>query len=90
MGVREGNAINVFGAFFKISLLLVFIIFGFSVESTAGAKTLFDEPTNSVSIYDQIAMYGAAIAATSFAYQGNMATILTSIHAKQTDYYIID
>ena len=74
VGVREGNAINVFGAIFKISLLLIFIIFGFSVESTAGEKTLIDEETNSVSIYDQIAMYGAAIAATSFAYQGNMAT----------------
>ncbi len=74
LGVREGNAINVFGAFFKISLLLTFIIFGFSVESTAGAVTLIDEVIYSESIYDQIAMYGAAIAATSFAYQGNMAT----------------
>ena len=74
VGVREGNAINVFGAIFKISLLLIFIIFGFSVESTAAEKTLIDEATNSLSIYDQIAMYGAAIAATSFAYQGNMAT----------------
>ena len=74
LGVREGNAINVFGAFFKISLLLAFIIFGFSVESTAGAVTLIDEVIYSESIYDQIAMYGAAIAATSFAYQGNMAT----------------
>ena len=33
VGVREGNAINVFGAVFKITLLLVFIIFGFSAES---------------------------------------------------------
>jgi len=74
LGVREGNAINVFGAFFKISLLLAFIIFGFSVESTAGAVTLIDEVIYSESIYDQIAIYGAAIAATSFAYQGNMAT----------------
>jgi len=74
LGVREGNAINVFGAFFKISLLLTFIIFGFSVESTAGAVTLIDEVIYPESIYDQIAMYGAAIAATSFAYQGNMAT----------------
>ena len=74
VGVREGNAINVFGALFKISLLLIFIIFGFSVESTAGKEILHDEEINPLTIYDRIAMYGAAIAATSFAYQGNMAT----------------
>lgn len=74
VGVREGNAINVFGAFFKIALLLIFIIFGFAVESTAGDVTLSDKVIYSRSFYDQIAIYGAAIAATSFAYQGNMAT----------------
>ena len=40
IGVREGNAINVFGAFFKISLLLAFIVLGFATESTAAPRVL--------------------------------------------------
>lgn len=73
VGVREGNAINVFGAVFKITLLLMFIIFGFSAESTAG-EPIDDQGITNKSLYDQIVLYGAAIASTSFAYQGNMAT----------------
>ncbi len=74
VGVKEGNAINVFGAVFKIILLMVFIIFGFSVESTAGEEPIPDQVIIRKSLYDQIVLYGAAIASTSFAYQGNMAT----------------
>ena len=74
VGVREGNAINVFGAVFKITLLLMFIIFGFSAESTAGGEPIDDQGITNKSLYDQIVLYGAAIASTSFAYQGNMAT----------------
>ena len=73
VGVREGNAINVFGAVFKITLLLMFIIFGFLAESTAG-EPIEDQGITNKSLYDQIVLYGAAIASTSFAYQGNMAT----------------
>ena len=86
IGVREGNALNVFGAFFKISLLLAFIVLGFSTESTAapdawqgyletckqyGVLTQ-DKPFRSLGA--EIAVFGAALASTSFAYQGNMAT----------------
>jgi len=86
IGVREGNALNVFGAFFKISLLLTFIVFGFSTESTAapaawqgyldtckqyGVLTQ-DKPFRSLGA--EIAVFGAALASTSFAYQGNMST----------------
>ena len=86
IGVREGNALNVFGAFFKISLLLVFIVLGFATESTAapdawqgyldtckqyGVLTQ-DKPLRSLGA--EIAVFGAALASTSFAYQGNMAT----------------
>ena len=86
IGVREGNALNVFGAFFKISLLLAFIVLGFSTESTAapdawqgyletckqyGVLTQ-DKPIRSLGA--EIAVFGAALASTSFAYQGNMAT----------------
>ena len=73
IGVREGNAINVFGAFFKISLLLAFIVFGFATESTAAPGVLTqDKPLRSLGA--QIAVFGAALASTSFAYQGNMST----------------
>jgi len=75
MGAREGNALTVTGAFFKISLLLAFIIFGFSSESTAvsaPASTL--NSGDGVLFGTSAAALGAALAATSFAYQGNMAT----------------
>jgi APA family basic amino acid/polyamine antiporter len=73
IGVREGNALNVFGAFFKISLLLVFIVFGFATESTAAPGVLAQaKPIRSLGA--EIAVFGAALASTSFAYQGNMAT----------------
>ena len=74
IGVREGNAINVLGAFFKVALLMLFIIFGFLVESSAGAIAFPEKALYIKSFNGQIAVYGAAIAATSFAYQGNMAT----------------
>ena len=85
IGVREGNALNVFGAFFKISLLLAFIVLGFSTESTAapdawqgyldtckqyGVLTQ-DKPLRSLGA--EIAVFGTALASTSFAYQGNMS-----------------
>ena len=73
IGVREGNALNVFGAFFKISLLLAFIVLGFSTESTAAPGVLAQaKPIRSLGA--EIAVFGAALASTSFAYQGNMAT----------------
>ena len=90
IGVREGNVINLLGAFFKIGLLLAFITFGFSSESTAvsapnvlenwlgfryttlAASTL--ESGGGVLFGTSAAALGAALAATSFAYQGNMAT----------------
>ncbi|RTZ70468.1 MAG: hypothetical protein DSZ35_00455 [Verrucomicrobia bacterium] len=90
IGVREGNVINLLGAFFKIGLLLAFITLGFSSESTAvsapnvlenwlgfryttlAASTL--ESGDGVLFGTSAAALGAALAATSFAYQGNMAT----------------
>jgi len=73
IGVREGNALNVFGAFFKISLLLAFVVFGFAAESTAAPGILTQaKPIRSLGA--EIAVFGAALASTSFAYQGNMAT----------------
>jgi APA family basic amino acid/polyamine antiporter len=73
IGVREGNALNVFGAFFKISLLLAFIVLGFATESTAAPGVLAqDKPVKSLGA--EIAVFGAALASFSFAYQGNMAT----------------
>ena len=74
VGVREGNAVNIFGAVFKITLLLGFIVFGFSVDSSASESPNFDQVIIQKSIYDQIILYSAAIASTSFAFQGNMAT----------------
>ena len=75
IGVREGNVINLLGAFFKIGLLLAFITFGFSSESTAvlaPASTI--ESGEGVLFGISAAALGTALAATSFAYQGNMAT----------------
>ncbi len=75
IGVREGNVINLIGAFFKIGLLLAFITFGFSSESTAvlaPASTI--ESGEGVLFGISAAALGTALAATSFAYQGNMAT----------------
>jgi APA family basic amino acid/polyamine antiporter len=73
IGVREGNALNVFGAYFKISLLLAFIVLGFATVSTADPGVLAQaKPLRSLGA--EIAVFGAALASTSFAYQGNMAT----------------
>ena len=75
IGVREGNVINLLGAFFKIGLLLAFITFGFSSGSTAvSAPASTFEPGEGVLFGTNAAALGAALAATSFAYQGNMAT----------------
>jgi len=75
IGVREGNVINLLGAFFKIGLLLAFITLGFSSESTAvSAPASTFEPGEGVLFGTNAAALGAALAATSFAYQGNMAT----------------
>ena len=75
IGVREGNVINLLGAFFKIGLLLAFITFGFSSESTAVlAPASSIESGEGILFGTSAAALGAALAATSFAYQGNMAT----------------
>ena len=75
IGVREGNVINILGAFFKIGLLLAFITFGFSSESTAVlAPASSIESGEGILFGTSAAALGAALAATSFAYQGNMAT----------------
>ena len=86
IGVREGNALNVFGAFFKVSLLTSLIVFGFATVSTAAPDAWHgywdsckqygvltqDKPIRSLGA--EIAVFGTALASTSFAYQGNMAT----------------
>ncbi len=75
IGVREGNLINLLGAFFKIGLLLAFATLGFSSESTAvSSSPPTFESGEGVLFGTNAAALGAALAATSFAYQGNMAT----------------
>jgi len=75
IGVREGNVINLIGAFFKIGLLLAFITFGFSSESTAElAPASTEESGEGVLFGTSAAVLGTALAATAFAYQGNMST----------------
>ena len=67
IGVREGNVFNQLGALFKLSLLSVLIVWGFSVEATAAPpEPLVDGEHAGFTP----AVFGAAMGAAAFAYLG--------------------